>query len=318
MHRQWKQLHGDDAAEDICWFAPSRVVNPVLPKLVVDRALAEDRAKAGAEYENIWREDLSDFVPLDVIEACTDFDVFERPPDPELGYLAACDPASGTGADSYAFTIGHYDRAHDDVVVDLVREFKPRFVPANVIREMAEVLQRYRVSEIWTDRAFAGFHADELLRNGLVCRPFPRTTSENYLAALPRLLAGRVRLIDSATARSQFTTLERRPLAGREQVDHSRAASAHDDVSAAIAGLIAQVADSVREDAVPMQPPYVAVGGVVVSDPSMSAPTGNPRPIPADCMPYRRQPEPWDSWVRRGDGFWAGLPASSRWDRKPW
>jgi hypothetical protein len=81
-------------------------MNPKLPKLVIDRALSEDRAKAGAEYENIWREDLSDFIPLDVIEACTDFDVFERPPDPELGYLAACDPASGTGADSYAF----YDR----------------------------------------------------------------------------------------------------------------------------------------------------------------------------------------------------------------
>jgi hypothetical protein len=31
MYRQFKKLHGNDASEDICWFAPSSVMNPVLP-----------------------------------------------------------------------------------------------------------------------------------------------------------------------------------------------------------------------------------------------------------------------------------------------
>ena len=31
---------------------------------------------------NIWREDLSDFVPADVIDACTDFGTYERPRNP--------------------------------------------------------------------------------------------------------------------------------------------------------------------------------------------------------------------------------------------
>jgi len=40
MYRKYKQLHGNDASEDICWFAPSAVMNPQLPVHIVDRALA--------------------------------------------------------------------------------------------------------------------------------------------------------------------------------------------------------------------------------------------------------------------------------------
>jgi hypothetical protein len=245
MYRKWKDLHGDDGNEDICWSAPSRVMNPRLPAGVIERALAEDAPKARAEYENVWREDLSDFVPLDVVEACTDRDVHERPPEPDVFYVAFCDAASGTGTDSYALCIAHYDSERETVAIDVVREYRPRFVPAHVIAELAQVLQRYRISVVYGDRAFAGFHSDEWLRNATEYRPCLRTTSENYLAALPRMLAGRVRLLDSARARSQFAALERRPLVGHEHVDHPRTASAHDDVAASIAGAVAQVARAV-------------------------------------------------------------------------
>jgi hypothetical protein len=53
---------------------------------------------------------------------------------------------------------------------------------------------RYRISEVWGDRAFAGFHSDGWLRNEVAFSPVSADDSENYLAALPRLLAGRVRL----------------------------------------------------------------------------------------------------------------------------
>jgi hypothetical protein len=59
-------------------------------------------------------------------------------------------------------------------------------------------------------------------RSGRSCE---RTTSENYLHALPMLLAGRVRLIDNATLRSQLASLERQvSAADRETVSHPRAA----------------------------------------------------------------------------------------------
>jgi hypothetical protein len=82
MYRKYRELHGNDDAEDICWFAPSAVMNPSLPASVIDKALEEDAAKARAEFKNIWREDLSDFIPIDVLDAATDWGVSERPPLP--------------------------------------------------------------------------------------------------------------------------------------------------------------------------------------------------------------------------------------------
>jgi len=95
MYRKYKQLHGNEDTDDICWFAPSAMMNPKLPQDIVEKALAEDAAKAGAEYLNRWRDDLSDFIPLDVVESCSDFGVHERPPQQGIHYVAYCDPAGG-------------------------------------------------------------------------------------------------------------------------------------------------------------------------------------------------------------------------------
>jgi hypothetical protein len=90
-------------------------MNPKLQQRVVDRALAEDAPKARAEYLNIWREDLSVFVPLEVVESCTDFGVHERPPQPGITSTAFCDAAGGTGSDSFTLAVAHYDKAHETV-----------------------------------------------------------------------------------------------------------------------------------------------------------------------------------------------------------
>src|SRR5262249_12595368 len=107
MHRKWKELYGNDESEDICWFAPSAGMNPKLPAHVVDRALAEDPIKARAEYLNVWRDDQASFLPLEVVEACTDWDVIERLPELCDTYFAFVDAAGGTGKDSYALCIAH-------------------------------------------------------------------------------------------------------------------------------------------------------------------------------------------------------------------
>jgi hypothetical protein len=39
MHRRWKELHGNDDSEDICWLSPSATMNPALPTKVVEKAL---------------------------------------------------------------------------------------------------------------------------------------------------------------------------------------------------------------------------------------------------------------------------------------
>jgi hypothetical protein len=238
MYRQFKKLHGNDDSEDVCWFAPSSVMNPTLPAHVADKALAEDAPKARAEFQNIWREDLSDLIPLDVVESCTDFGVHERAPQAGVKYYAYCDASSGV-ADSFAVAIAH--RSKDGTaVLDVLRERKPRFVPAQVIAEFAQLLKSsYNVTEVQGDKYAIGFHEAEWRRHGIKFTACERTTSENYLHALPLLLAGRVRLVDSVTLRSQLASLERRVGAGdRETVSHPAHASAHDDVACAACGAI--------------------------------------------------------------------------------
>ena len=267
MYRMYKELHGNDTAEDIVWFAPSQVMNPRLRSADIDRALARDAAKARAEFQNIWRDDLSDFIPLDAIENCTDFNVHERPPLTNTKYFAFADPSGGTGSDAFTLCVAHYDKQRDTIIVDLVREHRPRFVPRLVIAELAKLLQTYGVASVMSDRFAGGFSSDEWTRNGIRFLPCPRTTSENYLFALPLLLAGRVRLVDNATLRSQLSSLERHAMANTEVVRHPAVASAHDDLAAATSGAIVMVQRAAQRPRVPLSPPTLfstATGEVLI------------------------------------------------------
>jgi hypothetical protein len=249
MYRKYKELHGNDAADALCWFAPSAVMNPRLPRHVVDAALAEDPHRGGAEFLNRWREDLLDLVPLEVVEACTEFERYERLPEYGNSYVAFCDAAGGTGSDSFALAVAH--RVADDagtVVLDVLRERRPRFVPRDVVREFAELLKLYDVSEVQGDRFAGGFHADEWQRNGIAFKPAQYTTSENYLRTLPMLLSGRARLIDNSTLRSQLASLERHVSSGHEVVRHPQVASAHDDLATACCGALVAAGDRTAYD----------------------------------------------------------------------
>jgi hypothetical protein len=249
MYRKFRQLFGNDESDDICWYAPSSLMNPRLPQAVLDKALAEDAPRARAEYFGIFREDVSDFIPPDAVEAATDFGVVERAPVHHSGikYIAFCDAAGGTGKDSFALGVAHREVNSKDrtVVLDLVRECKPRFVPAQVVAEFAAILKfLFKITEVQGDGFAGGFHADAWADHGIRFVPCERTTSENYLALLPLLLQpGRVRLCDSAVLRSQLSGLERRVHDGaragsRESVSHAQTQYAHDDVAAAAAGAL--------------------------------------------------------------------------------
>jgi hypothetical protein len=238
-YRKYKELHGNDQAEDVCWFAPSKLMNPKLPQSVVDAAIREDPHRGGAEFGNRWREDMDDFIPLDAIESVTDFGTLERLPQPGISYVAFMDASTGTGSDSFTLCITHRPLFGEDIVtVDAVRERKPRFVPAEVIREYAALLKFYGISEVRGDSFGGGLVSDEWLRHGITFKPSDYTTSENYLRALPIFLAKRCRLVDSAALRQQLASLERHVSGTRETVSHPNVASAHDDLATAVCGAL--------------------------------------------------------------------------------
>ncbi len=239
MYRKYRELFANDASSDIVWFAPSKLMNPKLPQAVVDAALAEDPHRGAAEFDNRWREDLTDCFPLDAIEACTDFDVFERPPQPNTYYYAFFDASGGTGSDSFTLCIGHrLPDSEGTVVVDCIRERKPRFVPAEVIAEYAGLMKCYGISEIRGDKFGGGFVEDEWQRNQIRFTPSEFTTSENYIRSLPIVLSRRTRLVNNATLRSQLASLERSVTGTKEQVSHPKHAGAHDDIATAVCGLL--------------------------------------------------------------------------------
>src|SRR5262249_2569124 len=253
MYRRFKALHGNDDGEDICWFAASTVMNPCLPISVVDKAMAEDASRARAEFLNVFREDIADFLPVDVIEAGTDFGVMVRGPlsSSVVRYTAYCDAAGGTGKDSFTMAIAH--REFNDpkrmLVVDFIAERRPRFVPAAVVAEFSDILRMYGITQVSGDRFAGGFHADEWAQHGIKFVPSETTTSENYLAALPQFLAGRVRIVDNAVLRQQLAALERHALStGRESVSHPQVASAHDDVATSVCGVVALLAARPKYD----------------------------------------------------------------------
>jgi hypothetical protein len=249
MYRRFKELHGNSSTNDICWFAPSQVMNPALPQSVIDEALAGDRAKNSAEYLNVWREDISDLVPVELLEECTDFDVFERPYQRGISYTAHCDMASGLGSgvshSSAAFSIAHRDFAKGLQIQDVVREVKAPFVPEVVVKEFAELAKRYNIRTVYADQWGFGLHQSlwNGTKTGIRLVEAKYGTSENYLRFMSSLLAGKIRLVNNKRERDQFAALERHVVSGNEIVQKPKTVTVRDDVATAAAGALVAAGD---------------------------------------------------------------------------
>ena len=146
LYRKFTEHYGRDGDEVLIIKAPSMVMNPTLDRGTVERAIAQDPAKAKAEWLAEFRDDVSDLLPADVIEGATDWGISERAPRPGVKYVAFADASGGTGQDSFGMAIGHVDDLSEAIIIDLIRERKPRFVAAEVIaricRHTARVQRR--------------------------------------------------------------------------------------------------------------------------------------------------------------------------------
>jgi hypothetical protein len=246
MWRKYREVHGNSDTDEVCWFAPSQVMNPLLTDATIAEALASDRVRMSAEFLNQWREDISDYIPIELLEACTDFGCYERPPE-RYGnhYVAHVDIATGLGNSAAALSIGHRDYTKGLQVQDVIREVRPPFVPETVIGEFAELAKRYGVTTVYADQFAYGLHASlwDGTRTGVRLAEAKYNTAENFLRLLPSLLAKKVRFLDSKVLRSQFSSLERHMMSGNETIRKPQTASARDDVATATAGALVAVGD---------------------------------------------------------------------------
>ncbi len=216
----------------------------------IKRQYERDPAAAAAEVGAQFRTDVETFVPLEIIQACTD-PVGERLPESGHGYVGFADP-SGGASNSFTMAIAHMEA--NIAVLDLVREVRPPFSPSEVVEEFASLFKSYRITRVHGDRYGGQWVAEQFTGCGIQYEPSELSKSEIYGELLPMLNSRSVALLDNDILARQLNSLERRRgRTGRDIIDHPK--GGHDDLINAAAGAL-----------------VLAQDGSTVSDPSFNRP----------------------------------------------
>jgi hypothetical protein len=213
-------------------------MNPTLPQRVVDDAMAEDPARASAEYLAQFRSDISSLIDPRLIEDAMRPKPIILPRQSGTVYGAFVDPAGG-GQDEFTLCIGHAEGKRRDgsrVVVDAVHGRLGS--PAEIVREYSEILSAYGIKRVTGDRYAGRWPRDEFQRHGIQYHVSDQDRSALYIELLAALNSGRVELPPDQKAARQLQGLERRTgRSGRDIIDHPP--GAHDDLANSIAGAVA-------------------------------------------------------------------------------
>ncbi len=241
MYRAYREHWGKDSPV-LCWRAATREMNKTFSEKIVKRALAEDSARASAEYLAEFRADLADFISRVVVESCVVPQRKQLPAGGGFGiqYKGFYD-ASGGVRDSAVLAISHH--ANGLAILDLIHEVEAPFSPAGAVFTHAQILKQYNVFEVWGDKYGGTWCQDEFRRCGVEYRFTELDRSAIYLFALATINSGRCELLDDERLVNQLCGLKRRTgTTGRDTIDHS--AGAHDDRANAACGSLFLARDS--------------------------------------------------------------------------
>jgi hypothetical protein len=232
-HRKHFAKDGDPI---LVWQSDTRTMNGSVPQALIDQHLADDPARAGAEWLAQFRTDIEAFIAREAVEACVTPGVRERPPRGTF-YHGFVDPSSGS-ADSFTLAIGHNDISRDTIVIDALREIRPPFSPEVTVAELAELLKIYRVHQITGDRYAGVWPVEQFSKFGISYQQSAKPKSDLYVDLLPLINSRRIELLDHPKLISQLCSLERcTARGGRDSIDHPP--NAHDDLANVCAGLAA-------------------------------------------------------------------------------
>jgi hypothetical protein len=230
---------GQDHPDLLVWRAPSALMNPSLRVERLERERRLDPDRFAREYLAEFAEDLEAFLPGAWVDAAVVPGRHELPPREGVQYVAAVDP-SGGGADAFTLALVHAEGEGTEVrvVQDLMRGWGRVGHQApdltGVVREIADVVKRYHVSEVHGDRYAGQWVRQAFQEAGLVYREAEWDRARAYLEVEPLFAQGRIELVDHPVLVHQWKTLERRPRAGgKTLVGHPH--GGHDDYANALA-----------------------------------------------------------------------------------
>jgi hypothetical protein len=216
----------------------TRDLNPTIAQAEIDELLEQDRARNTAELLAEFRGDIESFISTETVEACVG-DYRERLPVAGVTYRGFVDPSGGS-EDSFTLAVSHRQLGSDLVVIDAIREVRPRFSPEAVVAEFAALCKQYRLLRITGDRYGGEFPRELFRKHGIAYDLSRQTKSELFRDLLPLLNSGRVVLPRSDRLVSQLVSLERRVgAAGQETISHPDRGRGHDDLANAVAGAAA-------------------------------------------------------------------------------
>ena len=209
-------------------------MRPSYDQKKIDAAILDDPARFNAEYMAEFRTDVEAFVMREAVEACVATRVVERKPEAGITYLGFVDPSGGS-ADDMSLAISHYDYATQNVIIDLLRWFKPPFSPEIVVKEFATTLKNYRISTVYGDRYAGEWPREQFGKFDVRYDPSAKTKSELYTDLLPLVSSARIQVLDIPKMTNQLLSLERRTArGGKDLIDHP--SGHHDDLINAVAG----------------------------------------------------------------------------------
>lgn len=234
-HRDW---FGRESDEILVIQGGTRTFNPTFDQSIIDRAIALDPEAARAEYLALFREDLADYVPLEVVERAVVPGRLALPREHGVQYVAFADPSGGS-RDSFACAVAH---ATEDGrgVLDALYERRAPFVPSDAVEEIAKFLATYGLYKVTGDRYASEWPVDLFGKHSVEYVHAEMTKSEIYVNALPILMSGQVSFLDNQRLVRQVAQLERRThRGGRDVVDHPP--NANDDLANAALGALVLV-----------------------------------------------------------------------------
>jgi hypothetical protein len=223
--------------------APSLTMNPTLNPRIIAEALERDPVAAAAEWLAEFRTDIDAFISREIVETLIAPDRRELPPMIGKFYVAFVDPSGGS-VDSMTLAVAH--REYDKGQLDAIREWRPPFSPESVVKEAAELLRSYGISEVTGDRYAGEWPRERFQLQGITYLPSERSKGDIYREFLPLMNGARVELLDNARLTAQLCGLERRVArSGKDSIDH--APNGHDDIANSAAGALVRCVGDLDE-----------------------------------------------------------------------
>jgi hypothetical protein len=221
--------------------ASSTTLNPTLNQASIERAIANDPEGGKAEWLGLFRDDSSEYLPDELIDAAIVPDRMELPHQLGRNYAAFVDLAGGVERGcSAVLAVAHKEpgtRA-EHLVLDQLHEAPAPHKPADVVKRFAATLQRLNISSVVGDRYAAAWPVNAFSDCGIGYQVSELNRSAIYGEVAPLFMDRRVELLDHKELIKQLRGLERNPKAGGRPDEIKRGPRRHEDLINAAAGAL--------------------------------------------------------------------------------